>query len=462
MSQYQPIISPSSFSRDVSSVLKYFLWVVLLLNFCFASSCYAILNLQLTKGLNAAIPIAVVPFANSPVSKQLGSDNIAAIIQNDLHYSGRFNLLPQNEIAQQPHQVAKVNLAYWRSKKLDDIVIGYVVKLSKDRYEVHFALIDVYQNNRNVNKPTASQILVQRRFIVPKNKLRYVAHKISDTIFAELTGIPGVFATKIAYIEIHQHNGKRRHTLMVADADGFNPELILGSNQPIMSPAWSPNGKQLAYVSFENGRAQVYISNVQTGRRHLVSSYPGINGAPAWSPNGRKLALVLSKSGSPKIYVMNLANKKLTQLTFGASIDTEPSFSPDGRSLLFTSDRGGSPQIYQINLASKQVSRITYNGDYNASASYTDNGKQIVFLHRDEQGYNIAMLNMITGQQTVLTHHGRDESPSLAPNGKMVVYASSENGHGVLEVVSTNTQVSYRLPATDGNVQEPAWSPFLG
>ncbi len=430
--------------------------------FCYMLSAQAVLSLQLTRGLNRAVPIAVVPFKGW-VPSAVGTNNLATIIQNDLHYSGRFNVLASDKMPGQPSRVSEVNLPAWRALAMQDLVVGQVKPLSDGRYRVSFSLIGLYLGgSSSTNTPSPNQVLASQSFTVKRSRLRFIAHRISNIVYQQLTGVQGVFTTKIAYVETNPTaGGKTRHRLLVADADGFAPKLILGSNEPIMSPAWSPDGRELAYVSFERGRSQIYVSNVATGSRRVITNFRGINGAPAWSPNGRRLAVVLSKSGSPKIYLVNLATRHLTQLTYGASIDTEPSFTPDGRSLVFTSDRGGSPQVYQVSIGNKQVSRLTFDGSYNASPSVTQNGKALIFLHRNEQGYNIAMMNLTTGQLTLLTNQGHDESPSVAPNGNLVLYATKQAGRGVLQVVSTNQGVSYRLPATDGNVQEPAWSPYF-
>ena len=409
----------------------------------------AALNLVLTQGVNSAQPIAIVPFLGQ--SNTSAMDNISAVITNDLQNSGRFKALSQGNMPAEPHEANAVDSNVWRETGVESVVVGRAEPLGGGNYKITFALVDIFKSQ---NHP----VLATQTFTVQKNQLRRLAHHISDIVYEKLTGERGIFSTKIAYV-LAQRNGKQaRYILEVADADGYNPRPVLTSYEPIMSPAWSHDGTRLAFVSFENKRAQIYIANVATGERRLVSSFPGINNAPAWSPDNRKLALVLSQEGTgPKIHVMDLASLQLKQVTQGSAIDTEPNWSPDGRSLIFTSGRGGSPQIYRVNLGNGQTERLTFKGEYNARASFTPDGKHIVMLHRENGMYNIAIQDLENGAIDILTSSGRDESPSVAPNGSMVIHGTE---YGVLGLVSTDGRVKLQLPAREGKVQDPAWSPF--
>jgi TolB protein len=336
------------------------------------TSAYAILNLELTKGVDQAIPIAVIPFKFQG-NQQLPLD-ITGIISQDLQNSGRFKLL--KDIQQSPSDIKNVDFAYWQSQGVDDLVFGKIQAYGNDKYQISFSLVDIYKHFKIKSFFDTNPILAKETYVVQAKDLRKLTHKIADIIYEKLTGERGIFSTKIAYILVDRTpNQLRKYSLIVADADGYNPQAILTSNQPTMSPAWSPDGKSIAYVSFENRRSTLFVSDVTTGKRRLVTNFPGINGAPAWSPDGKHLALVLSHNGGTKIFLVDLKNGKLSQLTNGWLIDTEPCFSPDGKSILFTSDRAGSPQIYLRNLANGTLHRLTFVGNYNARASFTPDGK---------------------------------------------------------------------------------------
>lgn len=399
------------------------------------------LDLELTQGINSALPIAVNSFGGDASAEEIGK-----VIENDLTLSGQFKIIsgPTGPNAQS-------SVSSLRQLGADSVVTGRVNRVG-NRYEVTFSLADAVANGT---------ILLTKTFQVSANEIRPLAHHISDEVYQKLTGERGIFSTRIAYISVQRATQRTRYSLEVADADGVNPQSLLVSSEPIMSPSWSPDGKSISYVSFEKKRAQIFTVSVETGQRRLITSFPGINGAPAWSPDGRQLAVVLSKSGTPKIYNIDISSGTMKQLTFGNAIDTEPRFSPDGRSMLFTSGRGGSPQVYRLSLADGQVSRVTFEGNYNARASYTPDMKNIVMLHRDDRQFNIGLQNASGGPVASLTFSGLDESPSVSPNSRLVLYATRFQDKGVLGIVSIDGRIRMRLPARDGDVQEPAWSPYL-
>jgi TolB protein len=421
---------------------------------------YAALDLELTQGVQGAIPIAIVPLAGNATSSEL--IDIAAVINSDLQNSGRFKVLDRAQVTETPQSIDQVNAKTWQALGMDNLVVGTVRKLSDAKYQVNFQLLDVYGGKKGQGPANSqSSLLLTKEFIVPATGMRKLAHHISDLIYEKLTGERGVFATHIAYVVVEKlHNIPARYRLEVADIDGDDPRNVLVSKQPIMSPAWSPDGKKIAYVSFENGRAAIYVQDIATGHRRLVTDYPGINGAPAWSRDGTKLAFVLSKEGSPNIYTLDISTNNLVQRTVGNTIDTEPNWSPDGNSLLFTSNRSGGPQIYKVDLKTGSIQRVTYEGNYNASGSLTPDGKNMVMLHQQGGMYNIAIQNLQTGKLDVLTASGRDQSPSVAPNGSLVLYATRSGNRQVLGIVSTDGRVHLRLPARGGDVREPDWSPL--
>lgn len=417
----------------------------------------AALDLELTQGMQGAIPIAIVPFSGQETSLN-APNNIANVMAADLNNSGRFKVADFNSLQQTPHDNQTVDYSYWQKRNLGNLVVGSVQPIGGGKYQVSFQLMNTYAGKRQ-NDNTAPAPVLSDKFTINQGSLRDLAHHISDLVYQQLTGDRGIFSTKIAYVLVKQTNDQKRYYLEVADQDGYNPRALLSSNRPIMSPAWSPNGKYIAYVSYEGDNSSIYVQDVSSGARRRVSGFPGMNNAPAWSPDSSKLALVLTKTGYPKIYIMNLSSGALTQITDGYSLDTEPNWAPNSQSLIFTSDRGGSPQIYQINLASRQIQRLTFNGTYNARSSFTPTGTGIVVLTQNGSGYDIAFQDLQNGRINLLTNAGDIQSPTVAPNGKMVAYAES-NG-GVLGMVSTDGKVKLRLPAGDGNVQEPAWSPFF-
>lgn len=434
--------------------MKRILSSVLVLVLFFAHTIYARLSLELTRGMSAAMPIALVPFVNGDSVKVPGDSTITSVIHNDLEDSGQFRVVEPSLFASRPSKVSEVDFQHWQKLGVNNLVMGEVTALSDGRYQVDFKLLNVYTPK--------TPVMMGERFDTTEAGLRALSHHISDLIYQKLTGIPGVFSTKIAYVLVqHPVDALAQYNLEVADADGFNPQRLLSSPQPIMSPTWMPDGRELAYVSFEHHEASIYLQDVATGSRRLVSRFPGINGAPAFSPDGKRLAMVLSMTGNPKIYVFSMLTHRLTQITHGYSIDTEPAWAPDGKSMIFTSDRGGTPQIYRYYFAGDRIERLTFDGNYNARASFVPHQNAIVLMHRSSDLFGIAKQNLNTGYLTSLTDSGSDESPSVAPNGRMILYAQNYKGSGVLALVSIDGRIKLRLPSREGNVQEPAWSPFL-
>ena len=416
----------------------------------FQGQARAVLTIEITQGVEGAMPIAVVPFAwegGVPV----GDSDIAAVVSADLARSGRFRTLPEADMLAHPHDAAEVNYQDWRVLGMDSLAVGRVRDLGAGNYEVRFQLLDVLR---------ADQLLgfsINAR----SGELRRAAHHISDLIYEKLTGERGAFNTRVAYITARGGAKAQTYVLQVADSDGFNPQTILTSKEPLMSPSWSPDGARLAYVSFENKQAEVYVQDVGTGRRQRVAAYPGLNGAPAWSSDGRRLALTLSKDGNPDIYVLDVGSGSLRRVTNNLAIDTEPAWAPDGQSLVFTSDRGGQPQIYRAYLDGRREQRLTYDGSYNARAEFSPDGKLLALVHGEGNAFHIAVLDLSNNAMQVLTDTRMDESPSFAPNGRMIIYATQARGRGVLAAVSVDGRVKQRLVLQEGDVREPAWSPFL-
>ncbi|MEE9344834.1 MAG: Tol-Pal system beta propeller repeat protein TolB [Methylococcales bacterium] len=406
------------------------------------------LNIQITGGIEAAIPIAVAPFQWEGNTKTPPLD-IASIIRADLERSGRFNLLSVQKMPATPNNPDQVKFPQWQALGQENLVFGHFQETFPNRFDTAFYLFDVFSQTRLIG------------YRIPSNKtdLRRMTHQISDMVYEKLTGEKGVFATHIAYItKINDRNNHPFYRLQIADADGYGARTIVKSRQPIMSPAWSPDGKLIAYVSFEHRRAEIFIQDIWTGKRHIVASFAGINGAPAWSPDGTKLALTLSKDGNPDIYIYEIKGKKLKRIVKHYAVDTEPTWSPDGETIAFTSDRGGSPQIYTVAAQGGRASRISFEGSYNAAADYSPDGKKIALVHRSGGKYHIATLEMASKNLTILSKGKQDESPTFAPNSSMILYATKAAGQGQLAAVSIDGRVHQRLSVEADEVRDPAWA----
>lgn len=415
----------------------------------FTLNSQAQLNITIDGGSASALPIAVVDFVNK--NQPLNTD-MAEIIRNDLARSGQFKPLDRELMVDQPGSDADLNYGTWRLLGADYVSYGDITYLEGDRMEVRFRLSSVAEQK---------QLLA---LTLPLNRLqaRTGAHYIADRIYEAILGIPGVFSTKLAYVTATNEAGGFKYQLIVADADGYGPQSLVTSKEPLMSPAWSPDGKKLAYVSFEQGNSAIYVQDLSSGSRTLMTNFKGINGAPKFSPNGRMLAVSLSKSGNPEIYTINVFDRTLTQITNHWSIDTEPEWSPDGQSLFFTSDRGGRPQIYETDLLEKKARRVTFEGEYNARASVSPDGKYLAMVHGNDNVYKIALFHRPSNTLQLISDGSLDETPSFAPNGAMVMFATRNGaGQGLLKAVSTDGQTSNDLVLSNGHVREPNWSPLL-
>jgi len=419
--------------------------LLLIMFLALGDAAQARLTIEITGGAEGAQPIAIVPFGQ-PQSTGLIED-VAAVITADLARTGRFKPMPRQDMLATPHTAEEVDLRDWRLLSMDNLVVGEVTPDGAGGYHVSFVLFDVFRGDQ----------LAAMNFSTRPTELRYTAHRIADVIYERLTGSPGVFSTRLAYVT---SEGGRRVTLRVSDADGYNPQTIVSSRDPILSPAWSPDASRLAYVSFENRKTAIYVQELATGSRERVASYKGINGSPAFSPDGRSLAMTLSKEGNPDIFVMDLVTRELRQITDHFGIDTEPSWSPDGSELIFTSDRGGNPQIYRIPAGGGEARRVTFENDYNGRASFSPDGRSLVMVTRVNGRFRIGLMELGSGTMRYLSDGGLDESPSFAPNGSMVIYATLHNGRGVLAAVSVDGSVSQRLSQDLGEVREPAWGPL--
>ncbi|MEZ0469350.1 Tol-Pal system beta propeller repeat protein TolB [Luteimonas salinilitoris] len=409
------------------------------------------LEIDIVGGHASALPIAVVPM---PYQGSAGAPetDVAAVIRADLDRSGQFRTLPERDIVERPTRGSEVQYPTWRMLRQDFLVIGRVLDAGDGAYRVEYELFDVAKQERLIGMAMTGRA----------SAMRDVAHQMADAIYEKILGVRGAFWTRIAYVTQTGVGQGARYALIVADSDGYNPQTVVRSNEPLLSPSWSPDGSKLAYVSFERGNSSIYIQDVTTGGRELVSSFRGINSGPAFSPDGRRLALTLSRSGNPEIYVMDLGSKALTQITNHFGIDTAPTWSPDGGSIYFTSDRGGRPQIYQVPASGGGATRVSFQGSYNSDPSVSYDGQKIAVAQGAGNVYRIAVLDRSLGSPrwSTLSPGSLDESPSFAPNASMILYAAREGRRGVLYAVSADGRVRQRLVLADGDVREPAWGPY--
>ncbi|MHB0973489.1 MAG: Tol-Pal system beta propeller repeat protein TolB [Thiobacillus sp.] len=421
------------------SVLLFSLFCLALLGAPFTAR--AAMEIQVIGGAANKIAVAMVPFRAAPGQPVPALTQIAG---DDLNRSGQFRLVDAGG-AQQPVMPAQVDYGVWRGKGADALVVGQVAALPGGRLEVRFFLLDVLKQTQ----------LAAYSYTITPGQWRATAHQIADVVYAKLTGIPGAFSTRIAYV---QKQG-RRYELKVADADGQNPRTVMRSSESVISPKFSPDGARIAYVSFEDRKPVVYVQSLRDGHRRKLAAYKGSNSAPAWAPDGRKLAVVLTRDGASQIYLVNADGSGLARLTRGGNIDTEPVFSPDGKTLYFTSDRGGSPQIYRMAVSGGEAKRVTFNGSYNVSPAISPDGRYLTYINRDEGRFSVALLELASGQTRLLTDTARDESPSFAPNGQVVLYATVQGGQGILGTASLDGKTHARLSESGVDAREPVWGP---
>ena len=409
------------------------------------------LTVQILRGMAESVPIAIVPLAwDSP---EAAPWDVAKTVHADLERSGRFRPLPRAQMLEKPRTATEVDPSDWRMLKVDYVLVGRLAPLPDGRFEVRYELVSVANGERILGMTMPAD----------RNALKLASHRISDAVYERILGVRGAFATRIAYVAVDGPKTARSYRLVVTDADGANERIVFESPQPILSPAWSPDGRSLAYVSFHSSLPAIYVQQLRSGQQVRVSAKSGINGAPSFSPDGNQLAVALSRrDGNVDVYLLTLANQELRRLTEDPAIDTEPVWSPDGRSLYFTSDRAGAPQVYRQGIgAGERAQRITFDGTYNARPRVSPDGKEIALVTIDRGAYRIAVADVARGGLRILTAGQLDESPSYAPNGADIIYGSRESGRGVLAIVSSDGRIQQRLAASAGEVREPAWSPYL-
>ncbi|MBN8924215.1 MAG: Tol-Pal system beta propeller repeat protein TolB [Rhodanobacter sp. 68-29] len=408
------------------------------------------LDIQIVGGVKTATPIAVVPFAQPGVAPL--STDVADVIRNDLNRSGKFRSLAKSDIVEFPARGADIRFPTWRLLKQDFVTVGSISEAGGGMLKINYELWDV-------NK---QQSLLAQSYTAPAGDLRGVAHQIADAIYQKITGVRGAFWTRIAYITQVGLGNNTSYSLVVADSDGYNPQVVARSHESLMSPAWSPDGRKIAYVSFESGNSQIYVQDLTTGARQLVESHKkGINGAPAWSPDGRKLAVALSYVGNLELYVLDLGSRQETRLTNNLAIDTEAVWAPDGQSIYFTSDRSGRAQIYKTSASGGGATRVSFQGQSNSNADISYDGKELAMVQSSGNVYRIAVMDLgLGGQVHYLSPGPLDFGPSWAPNASMLLYGATEGPRGVLYATSADGMVRQRLALANGSVSDPAWGPY--
>jgi len=408
-------------------------------------------TIVINTGTSSALPVTVVPFAFEGAGVPAETD-VSDVVRMDLARSGKFKALAKADVVEFPTRKEEIKFPTWNMLRQAYIVVGRVRDGDAGTLRVEFELFDVAKQESMLALAITGQ----------RSDLRGVGHQIADLVYEKILGVRGAFWTRIAYITAAGLSPNIQYALMIADSDGYNPQVVVRSKEPLLSPSWSPDGRKLAYVSFERGDSAIYIQEIATGARQVISNRKGINGSPAFSPDGTRLALALSYLGNPDIFVMNLASREISRVTSHFAIDVEPQWSPDGQTLTFTSDRSGKPQLYQVPVGGGDANRLTFQGEYNAKASISYDGKQIAMAQGTGNVYRIAVLDRSSGagRMSVISPGSLDEAPSFAPNGSMLLYAATEGPRGVLYAVSTDGRVRQRLVLADGDVREPAWGPF--
>ncbi|MBI5006947.1 MAG: Tol-Pal system protein TolB [Nitrosomonadales bacterium] len=415
-------------------------WLGLILGACMTMSAHATLDIEITGAGEHQTPISVVRFGGE---ERIAGQPISSVVSNDLLRTGLFKLI--DPAGKAPHEPGEVRYVEWAG--VEALVIGSVRQLDDGRVEVRFRLLDAVRHAE----------LIALAVTAKSDQVRAIGHRIADLVYEKLTGSAGVFSTRIAYV----NREGRHYRLVMADSDGYGEQTLWSQNEPIMSPAWSPDGKQIAYVSFERGHATVFVQSLVTQKRTVLADFSGSNSAPAWSPDGRQLAIVLTRDGSSQLYLVRADGSDLRRITFSETIDTEPTFSPDGKMLLFTSDRGGKAQIYGVAVEGGFAERLTFEGGNNFSPRFSPDGKSFVYSHFNGGTFYIAVQDFESKQVQILTPGGWEKKPSFAPNGKLILFATESQGRGILATVSSDGRVKQKMVAQRGDIREPVWGPFL-